>query len=312
MLRAAASDGSARMAPGLARYVELFRARPPVDTLEATRLNSDLRAHLLEPDGAPRGRHFDTSVSLPGHDVPVRIHSPTQRRGEGAICYFHGGGFAFGSVAMLDVATARICELTGFPVVSANYRRLPDSDFEGTREDCRGVFEWMVRNANLIDCAADRTVLSGDSVGAFLALLTALEAPVGQGPSGLLLFYGAYAMGLADIDYEHTGDPLLTRDRIAATTTMFRDGGGAEMGSVFEHAAMSQLPPTHVVAAELDPLAADSRRLVSVLKSAGVAVTTQTAPGMIHGFVRACGTSPEAREQLQAACEALVKQQKRP
>lgn len=309
MAFAAASGSARKMAPSLGRYVALFGNRPPAGTLEAQRLQSDLRSHLMEPKDARRERQFDTNVSLTGRDITVRVHRPMEQRGQGAICYFHGGAFAYGSTEMLDVATSQICEIIGMPVVSVHYRRLPQSDVQGLLDDCLEVYAWLRRNADLIGSEADQIALSGDSVGAFLALKTALEAPDHCRPSALLLFYGAYALGRCSVEYDVGGDPLLTQDRITATANIFRDCGGDEMKCVFDHEAMRHLPPTHVVAAELDPLAADSHQLVQAMERAGVAVTAHLASGMIHGFARACGTSAEAQEELRGACEAMLKQQ---
>lgn len=302
---APASGGSA-IAPGLGRYVDLFRSRPPSDTREAARLHADLLAHRLDPRDRAIGRRFDTAITLADRDVPVRVHLPAMRKGSGAICYFHGGAFSYGSVAMLDVATSAIAAKTGLTVVSTQYRRLPENDLAAALADCAATLAWTAEQGDLMG-GAGRIMLAGDSVGALLALQVALAAPAELRPAALLLLYGAFAMEPGEGRYAPAADPLVTPDRIAATTAMFRAGGGADWPSVYDHPALAALPPVHVVSAALDPLAEDSRRLVAALNGVGARVTSHEAPGMIHGFARACGTSDEAWMELRAACDAVMR-----
>ena len=53
--------------------------------------------------------------------------------------------------------------------------------------------------------------------------------------------------------------------------------------------------------AELDVLRSEGEALVGRLREAGVAVETETFPGVVHGFLRAMGTVGKARDAVAKA-----------
>ena len=64
-----------------------------------------------------------------------------------------------------------------------------------------------------------------------------------------------------------------------------------------------RLPPTFVVAAELDILHDQSLLLAVRLQEADVAVDVLDVPGVTHGFLAYGQILPQARETLAAACD---------
>ena len=125
-------------------------------------------------------------------------------------------------------------------------------------------------------------------------------------PAGLLLFYGTFAMDADRPAYRTAPDPLLNRTRIDAYVRLFAESGGlAEGPAPVDRADLAGLPPTHIVAAALDPLCAEAGELAERMAAAGVDVTHRIAPGMIHGFLRAAGVSTAARDELARAAAAI-------
>lgn len=298
------------LAEGIAQYVEIFRGMPKADTVAGTRLSGDMNAGRFDTRDLPPVDRFDTAIALPGREVAVRIYTPETPAPRRAICYFHGGGFAHGSIESFDIAAAALCHATGAIVASVQYRRLPESTYAQAQDDCDAAFAWLARNAALIGADPDRLVLAGDSVGALFALVCAANArdngSGGPQPTALLLFYGAFLMDGALPDYATAADPMLTPERIAAFVDLFERNGGPQRGPApAARADLAELPPTYIVAAEHDPLALDAGRMAQALAAAGVPVITRTSPGTIHGFLRAAGVSPPAREELRLTAEAL-------
>ncbi|HWL47101.1 MAG TPA: alpha/beta hydrolase fold domain-containing protein [Sphingomonadaceae bacterium] len=300
---------TAALAEGIARYVALFGAQPAADGYPALRLVGDLLADRFAEGHAPAVRRFDTAIAVAGREIAVRLHDPGGPGLRPAICYIHGGGFTLGSIESFDLATAALAEATGAVVASVHYRRLPDSPYQAAQADCDQAFAWLTRNAAALAIDPARILLAGDSAGALMALACAANARDAGAPirpAGLLLFYGTFAMDPDRPAYRDAGDPLLTQPRIATYIGLFvANGGLAAHPAPLDRDDLAGLPPTHIVAAEHDPLRDEAGELAARLAAAGVAVTHRVAPGMIHGFLRAVGVSGPARAELAMAAVAV-------
>ena len=58
------------------------------------------------------------------------------------------------------------------------------------------------------------------------------------------------------------------------------------------------LPPVLLVLPEMDVLRSEGGALAAKLEKVGVSVETAVIPGVIHGFLRACGSVQKARDAL--------------
>nr|WP_047167810.1 alpha/beta hydrolase [Sphingomonas sp. Y57] len=301
-------DETPPLAEGIARYVELFRASPPAAGLPAMRLSGDLLADRFADGYRPAVRSFDTAIAAPGREIGLRIHDPGGGGLRPAICYFHGGGFALGSIASFDIATAALAEASGAVLASVHYRRLPDAPYREAQADCDAGYGWLIRQASTLAIDPGRILVAGDSAGALMALACAANARDAGGaiPAALLLFYGTFAMDADRPSYHGAADPLLNRERIEAYIRLFAGSGGlADAPAPVDRADLAGLPRTHIVAAGLDPLCGEAGELAERMAAAGVDVTHRIAPGMIHGFLRAAGVSAAARDELNRAVAAI-------
>ena len=292
--------GPVVLADGIARYVELFRAQPAAPDIETMRLLGDLTAHRFAQSHSPDLRRYDTCIAAPGREIAVRVFDPGGAMPRPAICYFHGGGFAFGSVESFDIACAALAEATGAVVVSVQYRRLPEADYPAAQDDCDRAFAWIARRAGELGIDPARIAVAGDSAGALLALHCAANARDAGGPVPVcqLLFYGTFAMDPERPDYAASQDPLLTGERVRGYIALYRRCGGRS--APIDRDDLSDLAPTVIVAAEHDPLRGEAEALGARL---GAAV--RVAPGMIHGFLRAVGVSADARSEVARAAAAV-------
>ena len=296
------------LAHGMERYVGLLRDQPAAAHIETTRLLGDLSAHRFSQGFAPRVQRHDSYIAVPGREIPLRIFDPGGDGARPAICYFHGGGFAFGSVESFDIVGAALAQATGAVVVSVQYRRLPETDYAGAQADCDEAFAWLARLAPALSVDRTRLALAGDSAGALLALACAVNACAAgsAAPICLLLFYATLAMNAENPVYLASCDPLLTVERVRGYIKLFRDCGGLESHPApIDREDLAGLPPTHIVAAEFDPLCAEAIGFAARLDDAGVPVSLHVAQGMIHGFLRAVGVSAAARAEVAHAADAL-------
>ncbi len=291
------------MAEGLDRYLDTVRAiqADPEKSLGVARLLSDLEADAFALPPDPRIRACTTFIVQNGQELALRIHHPGRDIVRPALCYFHGGGFVFGSIESFDCIGQALAEQSGAVVVSAQYRRFPENDYRAAQEDCRATLDWIAEHAAALGVDPARLAVGGDSVGALFATSTAMMARDAGGPPlvGQLLLYGAYAMKVPETAASH--DPLLTPQRIATFVNAFRHANTPVFRPPpLDTERLEGLPPAVIVGAELDPLLPESREYARRLAAAGVATELMVAPGMIHGFLRAMAMSPAAAREMTA------------
>lgn len=292
------------LAEGLELYVDLMRAAGsgPSRTLSAQRLRADLSASDLRCAQPPGLKTLTTFIVREGQEIAVKLYLPQLGPARlPAICYFHGGGFLFGSIESFDVVAASLAEHTGAVVASVQYRRLPENSYRSAQEDCHAALVWLHEHADALNVDPSRVGVAGDSVGALLATISTAMARDRGGPplACQLLMYGAFSMRPTRSSYQRSVDPLLTPQRIASFIAAY----DAQKDTAFYPAPLalpdlSGLPPAIIVAAEHDPLREEALEYADRLGDCGVRVELSVAPGMIHGFLRAMKMCPAASRQM--------------
>jgi acetyl esterase/lipase len=291
------------LAEGLELYIELMRStqggRPR--PLSAQRLRSDLDASDLRCPQYSETKTLTTFIVAGGHELAVRLYFPAGPTRRPAICYFHGGGFTFGSLESFDVVATGLAERTGAVVASVQYRRLPENSYRAAQEDCYTALVWLHEHAAELGVDPSRIAVAGDSVGALLATISTVMARDRGGPrlACQLLLYGAFAMRPGRSCYASSRDPLLTAQRVDGFISVYnRQQDPSFYPAPLALGDLSKLPPAIVVAAEHDPLREEALEYADRLRQFGVKVEVSVAPAMIHGFLRARKMCPAAERQL--------------
>ncbi|QDQ15421.1 alpha/beta hydrolase fold domain-containing protein [Streptomyces spectabilis] len=117
-------------------------------------------------------RHLTVPAPSP---VPVRLHEPGAGSGTstgtgGWLVWAHGGSWQYGSAADWHPVTHRLAALTGWNVVSVDYRLAPAHRHPAALEDVLAVLDRVGERAG----AEARIAVGGDSAGATLAASAAL------------------------------------------------------------------------------------------------------------------------------------------
>lgn len=299
----APDPGDAALPEGMDEYVRLFRAaQNGAESLSAARLRSDMGAHVFDAPAASPLRSFTTFISLEGREIGVRVYHPGTDIRRPGVCYFHGGGFAFGSLDTFDSLAAGLAEETGAVVASVEYRRLPESRYDDAQDDCHQALRWLRRHAEDLNIEPSRIGVAGDSVGALLATTAAMQARDAGDPALAfqLLLYGAFALQPGRPAYARSRDPLLTGDKVESFIRLYWSARveACPFQPPLAVSDLGGLPPAVILTADRDPLREEALEYAARLKEAGVAITARTAPGMIHGFLRARGICPAAAREL--------------
>jgi acetyl esterase/lipase len=91
---------------------------------------------------------------------------------------FHGGGWSIGDKRAGITELAAPFLARGYAVASANYRLTGEAIFPSQIFDSKAVIRWLRANANEYKIDPDRIMASGDSAGAYLAVMLGASAGV--------------------------------------------------------------------------------------------------------------------------------------
>jgi acetyl esterase len=250
------------------------------------------------------GEIRDVVMPGPGGDMALRLFDPRADRDPGpVVVFYHGGGYAAGSIDSHAGLAAEIARQLDLPVVSVEYRLAPENPWPAAPDDGEAAARWIAAN----DAAFGRTftglVLCGDSAGGNLTVVTALalrDAPAALPVMAQLAIY-----------------PAVDHSREYPSGAAFSDGFGldaADMALFEQHYAADHghwrnspllvdqagMPPTLVVTAGLDPLRDQGRAYAAATALAGVPTVFHEAVGTIHGFAGFRRAIPSAQADVDA------------
>jgi acetyl esterase len=279
--------------PAVQSFLDLYNS---MDVPELQEVSPQQARQLFESFAAghvdiPLQSVEDRTIPGPAGDLPVRLYDPRETAGETPLVFFfHGGGFAIGSVDTHDGPCRRLALETGYPVLSVDYRLAPEHPFPAALRDCYAALEWAMASATALDVDPDRLVLAGDSAGGNLAATTALLARDRGGPhvAHQVLVYPVTGDPVGTDSYSENAEGyFLTADLMEWYRDLYLEDD-IEEGNVYARPRrcrdLSGLPPATVLTAGFDPLRDDGAAYAERLAGAGVPVSYHNFPGLIHGF----------------------------
>ena len=259
---------------------------------------------------APGVDMADRSVPGPAGDLKVRVYRPAAAGAAGTagrplVVYFHGGGFALGSLDMGNWICGLVAASVGAVVVSADYRLAPSHVFPAAVEDCYAALTWAAGNAAELG-ATGRIGVMGESAGGNLAAVTCLIARERGGPaiSHQALIYPVTDMTRAAPATADPHAPFLSAAEISAYKRLYlgQDADAANPWASPLLADHAGLPPALIQVGEHDPIREDGVRYAAALRAAGVPVRFTEYVGMTHGFVNFPGLARSARQAMAEVC----------
>jgi epsilon-lactone hydrolase len=217
------------------------------------------------------------------------------------LLYFHGGGYALGSVAGHRPLCAALAKVSGADVVSVDYRLAPEHPHPAAVDDACSAYGVLLGTGS----TGEAVVIGGDSAGGGLALALAVLARDERRPAPA----GIVAIS-PWVDLALTGDSLVTRrtrDPVLSEPLLRRFAawyvGDADPRDPIVsplYADLRRLPPTLLQVGDDEILLDDAVRLARRLCEAGVDVELDVWPEVVHGWhAFAISGVPEATEALE-------------
>ena len=302
------------------RYlVDAFAAYPQFETLppvEARRIMEELRAPLAR-GGPVMAATLNLTVTIDDMPVAVRLHVPTAAPGPApalvpALVYLHGGGWVLFSMETHDRIMREYAAHAGVVVAGVEYALAPEARFPTALRQIVGVLRWLYAHAAEFGIDRERLAVGGDSVGANLAMASALslrDAGEGNIVKALVLNYGVYDADFDRRSYRKYGsaDKILTRSEMISFWNHYI---AAEQDlhnplACLARADVAGLPPAFLVIAEQDPLFDENIAMGDQLSAAGVPVKSVVYPGTTHSFLEAVSMAEVSRRALADAGDWL-------
>lgn len=285
----------AQLDPAVAQILKQVNAYPfDVRKLKASQLrkmmDAGIRRMQMKIEKLPKVE--DRTIGQESLKVPVRIYSPSLKKNLPVIVFYHGGGWAMGSLDTHDPFCRTIAKTTGAIVVAVGYRLAPENPFPAGFNDAFAVVKWLTENAPKIGANAHHMAVMGDSAGGNLAAAVALKAGKQKIKlrAQVLLYPATNLATLTETDsYKRFGKGyILTADQVELFrgwyTPNLKDRNNPA-ASPAKARRFRRVVPALVITAGFDPLHDDGAAYAQLLQKKKVKVQHKNFPGMIHGFV---------------------------
>lgn len=267
------------------KIADYFRKYPPepFTTIQRYRESFEEITNFLN---AP----FDKIVKV--EDIPfppltLRMYQPDHNAKEGTVLYFHGGGFVRGSILSHDPFCRKLAHLSGWSIVSVEYRLAPEFPYPTALRDAELAYQWLREKGSRYGLDGVKVVVAGDSSGGTLAARLAQNHRLEI--AGELLIYPWLDLSLSFPSY-HTFEKgfILEKKRLLWLLEQYLPKGADKKNpdvSPLWEKNLFEIPPTLILAAELDSLIDEGKKYADLLLEHGNEVQYEVFPEMPHGFV---------------------------
>jgi acetyl esterase len=259
-----------------------------------------VRLMLAIPQARAPGLGKIEDISIPGAAgmLKARYYEAQDAAAGPLMLYLHGGGFVTGDIDTHDSVCSWLAKTSGARLLSVGYRLAPETRFPGQLADARAACAWAFANAESFSAQPGRIILCGDSAGAWLAAVCALEINH--------ITPGAVPMQILFYPLVHIEDTLWADEEIKN----FRFVGRLAVLYIAKSLGAERFPslmdmdlahaPTTIIAGggPLDPVRADVRTFAKALADKGVRVIERKYPELLHGGLNLTAFSKTAVKVL--------------
>jgi acetyl esterase/lipase len=223
------------------------------------------------------------------------------------ILYLHGGGYVMGSINTHRAMIARISRAAKARVLAIDYRLAPEHPFPAAVDDATTAYKWLLSQGY----QPGKIIIAGDSAGGGLTFSTLVSLRESGTP------LPAAAVPISPwTDLAATGASLKTR---AKADPMVGDSGLAPMAQHYAgkhdvkhplvsplYADLKDLPPLLIHVGDAEILLDDSTRIAERAKAAGVDVTLEVWPEMVHVWHVFAKILPEGQQAIDRIGEFVL------
>lgn len=297
-LRAAKGSGREHATTASREIRELMELQKPLRGMPLAERRQQLdRAEVSFAGDAPAAGEVVLAGGCPAEWVIPRHHAA-----QPTVIYFHGGGYTVGSRRSHRHLAAAVGKAAGAAVLLVDYRLAPEAAFPAAIDDALAATRWLLAQGDA------PLVLIGDSAGGGIVVATLLA----MRDAGLPLPAAGVCMS-PWVDLSCSGESyarLADRDPMLAPAELREMAAGYLRDTEARHpmaspafADLTGLPPLLVQVGSEEILLDDARALASAARTAGVDVTLEEWPEMVHVWHWFFPVLPEGRRAIEAIGE---------
>ena len=231
-------------------------------------------------------------------DVPARSILPNNARPDRMVLYLHGGAYVF-YVPMHDRLVVPFCRAAHSGVLVPEYRLAPEFPFPAALEDCLTAYRWLLQHGT----DPSRLIVAGDSAGGGLAVallvrLRELNLPMPRLAVLISPWVDLTCAGQGSMQKNKAWD-WITPEVSLEMARHYVPGGDLKhplASPLF--ADLHGLPPLYIQGGKAEVLHDQIRELVNRARAAGVNVSLEMFPGMVHEFQAFDRYTPQSRKAL--------------
>jgi len=265
------------------RGIDVVRAHlaklPPTDSLTV----AERRAQY---DRAERVFVTPADVAIERVTAPVRPAewlTPPGARASTVVLYLHGGGYVIGSPRSHRHLAAAVARASGARALLLDYRLAPENPFPAALDDAIAAYDWLLGQG--LD--ARHLVIAGDSAGGGLtvATLLALRDRGRPRPAAGVCISPWVDLTCSAPSYASKAavDPIVTQESVTLLAKAYVGVGDVKAPLISPlYANLADLPPLLVHVGSDEVLLDDALGLADRARKAGVDVTVEEWPAMIH------------------------------
>lgn len=288
--------------PQLARLVEVlaehaFRPEDPLETRRASFEEAAGRARL--PDDVTI-----TPIDVAGR--PGEALEPADAVAGRTILHLHGGGYVLGSCSTHRALGTWLARAARARVLTLDYRLAPEHPHPAALDDAVAAYRLLLEQG--LDPAG--IAISGDSAGGGLTVATLValrEQGVALPAAGVAISPWSDLTLLGEsLETNAARDPQVQRWLLEEMAAHYLGATDPRTPSASPRFAdLSGLPPLLIHAGAAEVLLDDARALADAACAAGVDVTLEAWPDMIHVWHAFAPILPEALDGLARIAEWL-------
>lgn len=239
--------------------------------------------------------------------------------------YLHGGAFTMGSRVSHRAITTEYSRRLGVAVLAIDYRLMPENSRRAGIEDCQNAYRWILENGPVGPGEPRCLLISGDSAGGNLTLMTiawarderlrAPDAAIALSPATDGTFTNPKLK--ANLETDLMLGPMFGRvlERTPQWLMLWSSFWSNRMMPANPlvsplHGDLRNLPPTLLHASTAEMLEGDSVRYANKARSCGSPVEVALWPFMLHvwhAFVLHLPEAQEAFDHIEAFARKHVK-----
>lgn len=278
-------------------------------SLEEARASYLAMTPVAEADARELAVIKDLTCPGPAGEIPLRLYDARETREPGpVVMFYHGGGFVIGDLESHHNLCTEIAAELDLPVVAVHYRLAPEHPFPAAPDDCEAATRWVAGSPEAIGRTVTGLIPMGDSAGGNLTIVT--TQALMENPAGAPVVLQVPIYPLSDEKPDHASMVdfaegfLLTADAMAWFSECYKATPGDKRAYPI-HGRHSDMPPTVLITAGLDPIRDSGRIYGMELIAAGSSVVFIEMKGSIHGFTNVRKAVPSAQVDLHKVFAAI-------